>query len=55
MKKEEVFKSEHSVKHSWDNIRRSKMMRIRGPEGEKVKSPRKGRKKKRWLKSSPTG
>ena len=34
MKREEIFKSEHSVKDLWDNISRPKMMRIRGPEGE---------------------
>lgn len=32
MKREKIFRSEHGVTDLWDNVRRSNMMIIRGPE-----------------------
>lgn len=43
MKREKIFRSEHSVKDSWDNVRRSNIMIIRGPEGDNNQSPRRER------------
>lgn len=43
MKREKIFRSEHGVTDLWDNVRRSNMMIIRGPDGDDNQSPRRDR------------